>query len=108
MSVLRPRKRVLYFRVSEDEFEQFNRICESTGARSVSDLARFAMQNMVQKSGSGNGNAVSDQLAALETMVRNLNGQVRQLALSLGKGRVHEGDLGAITSIIGSPEDEVK
>jgi hypothetical protein len=49
MSVLKPRNRLVYFRVSEDEFLQFSAICQSAGARSLSDLARLAMQNMLSQ-----------------------------------------------------------
>jgi hypothetical protein len=47
MAVLKPRNRLVYFRVSEDEFLQFSAICQSAGARSLSDLARLAMQQML-------------------------------------------------------------
>ena len=47
MAVLKPRERLVYFRVSEDEFRQFISICEQAGARSVSDLARSAVQRLI-------------------------------------------------------------
>jgi hypothetical protein len=37
----------VYFRVSEDEFRQFVSVCEQAGARSVSDLARNAVQRLI-------------------------------------------------------------
>ena len=47
MAVLKPRERLVYFRVSEDEFRQFLSVCEQGGARSVSDLARSAVQRLI-------------------------------------------------------------
>ena len=47
MAVLKPRERLVYFRVSEDEFRQFVGVCEQAGARSVSDLARNAVQRLI-------------------------------------------------------------
>ena len=47
MAVLKPRERLVYFRISEDEFRQFVSVCELEGARSVSDLARSAVQRLI-------------------------------------------------------------
>lgn len=47
MAVLKPRERLVYFRISEDEFHQFVSLCEQEGARSVSDLARSAVQRLI-------------------------------------------------------------
>ena len=85
MSVLKPRNRVLYFRVSEDEFQQFNRICQSTGARSISDLARAAVQTMIHEGNHGQSNLVSEKLIALEAIVSDLNQKINQLTSSLGQ-----------------------
>jgi hypothetical protein len=84
MSVLKPRNRVLYFRVSEDEFQRFNHICEVLGARSISDLARSAVQNMIQDGHSGNEDPVSKKLTTLETMIRDLHSKLHQLTQTLG------------------------
>jgi len=47
MAVFKPRERLVYFRISEDEFHQFVGLCEQEGARSVSDLARSAVQRLI-------------------------------------------------------------
>jgi len=93
MSVLRPRNRLVYFRVSEDEFERFNHICEAMGARSISDLARSAVQSMIQDSNNGHADRVTEKLTALEAMVNDLNDKVHQLSLSLGKAVSHATEL---------------
>lgn len=48
MGVLKPRNRIVYFRVSEEEFQSLRSYCETCGARSVSDLARSAVLGAVQ------------------------------------------------------------
>ena len=85
MSVLKPRNRLVYFRVSEDEFQRFNHICESTGARSISDLARSAMQFLIRDGNNGNVDLISEKLALLELMIGDLNRTVHQLSLSLNQ-----------------------
>jgi hypothetical protein len=84
MSVLRPRNRLVYFRVSEDEFQRFNNICEAIGARSISDLARSAMQNMIQGANDGHPDPVAAKLTVLEAMVNDLSQKIQLLTTSLG------------------------
>jgi len=48
MSVMRPRNRLVYFRLSEDEFRELNELCQVASARSISDVARQAVQHMIQ------------------------------------------------------------
>ncbi len=87
MSVLKPRNRLVYFRVSEDEFQQFNQMCESVGARSISDLARSAIQRMIQQDGNHQAQAadpVAAKLTILETIVCDLDRKVQQLTALIG------------------------
>ena len=87
MSVLKPRNRLVYFRVSEDEFQQFNQMCESVGARSISDLARSAIQRMIQQDGNQQPPAadpVAAKLTVLETIVCDLDRKVQQLTALVG------------------------
>ncbi len=45
---MRPRNRLVYFRLSEDEFQELNELCRIASARSISDVARQAVQKMIQ------------------------------------------------------------
>jgi hypothetical protein len=47
VSVLKPRSRLVYFRISDDEFAKYAKLCESVRARSLSDLARSAVHRML-------------------------------------------------------------
>jgi hypothetical protein len=82
MSVLRPRNRLVYFRISEDEFRQLNDVCGDIGARSLSDLARTAVQRFITAS-PREDDYLSTRLRLLEATVNDLNSTVRQLLRSL-------------------------
>lgn len=82
MSVLRPRNRLIYFRVSEEEYQRFNEVCKETGSRSISDLARSAMEKMI----AGNNRdevRVVERLALLEALVTDLHAEFHRISFSL-------------------------
>jgi hypothetical protein len=76
MPVLHPRTRLVYFRVSEEEFQQLNEMCQSSGARSISELARQAIRKVLDRPESADGVAHEGDLAGridkLTTLVENL------------------------------------
>ena len=80
MAVLKPRERLVYFRVSEDEFRQFVSVCEQAGARSVSDLARSAVQRLI-----ADGNrqredeALTNKMHRLERLIAQVTEQLQLL-----------------------------
>jgi hypothetical protein len=84
VAVLKPRERLVYFRISEDEFHQFVSVCEQEGARSVSDLARSAVQRLIAD---GNRNReereIIPKVEMLEKLVRELTSQLQFLATLL-------------------------
>ena len=86
MAVLKPRERLVYFRISEDEFHQFLGVCEQEGARSVSDLARSAVQRLIA---GGNrdreGRELAPKVEMLEQLIGELTAQVQLLAKLLQK-----------------------
>lgn len=49
MTVLKPRKRLLSFRVSDEEYEKLMKSSEALGARSTSDLVRDAMTDLITR-----------------------------------------------------------
>lgn len=85
MAVLKPRNRLVYFRVSEDEFQQFAGLCEKEGARSISDLARDAMHRLMSESGYAKHNGgLAPQVAMLDRLISQLSAQLQQLILLEG------------------------
>jgi hypothetical protein len=97
VAVLKPRERLVYFRISEDEFHQFLGVCEQEGARSVSDLARSAVQRLITD---GNRDREERELAPkvelLEQLIGELTAQVRLLTTLLQK---QNGGDGSSTSV---------
>lgn len=47
MTVFKPRSRMISIRLSDEEYSGLKRLCIAKGARSVSDLARTAMSELL-------------------------------------------------------------
>ena len=77
MAVLKRRSRTVSVRLSEQEYQKLLSCCVNRGARSLSDLAREAMQGLLATSDSSrNGNAAGD---ALEMELEKLYGRMQEL-----------------------------
>lgn len=79
MAVLKPRKRLVYFRVSEEEFQRFSIMCDSTEARSLSDLARTALERMMHDGNAGAEVKLTQKLALLDDLIQKLQSKLYQL-----------------------------
>src|SRR5215471_3357703 len=73
MSIPRNRNRVVYVRVSEDEFLQFRELCQKHGTRNMSDMVRSAIEVMVRQQETGFENEVTSRLRQLENSLNQLN-----------------------------------
>jgi hypothetical protein len=92
VAVFKPRERLVYFRISEDEFRQFSSVCEQGGARSVSDLARNAVQRLIADGQrQREGHEVEEKMRVLENLIAAVTEQLHLLAMS----QVREGAGGA-------------
>jgi hypothetical protein len=78
MSNFRTRNRVVYFRVSEDEFQQFTELCVRYGARNMSDLVRSAIKALISHTPDGVAADIAQRLQQLEDSVERLNHTVAQ------------------------------
>lgn len=80
MAVLKPRERLVYFRISEDEFRQFSSVCEQAGARSVSDLARNAVQRLIAEGQQQReGQELEEKMRVLEGLIAAVTAQLQLL-----------------------------
>lgn len=80
MSVLKPRERSVYFRISEEEFHQFVSVCEKQGARSVSDLARNAVQRLIAEcERQGEELGLEPKVQTLEKLIGDVTRQLQLL-----------------------------
>jgi hypothetical protein len=84
MAVLKPRTKLVYFRVSEEEFQQFNRICESEGVRCLSDLVRSAMERVVSGPALNGNEAVVVHLRSVDDRISQLAAELRRLSDLIG------------------------
>jgi hypothetical protein len=96
MNVLRPRNRVVYFRVSEDEYLRLAGACHTHGLRSISDAARLAVEQLVEADASQG--ASNDQIAA------RLTEAISELTASLNRLLVVLGTSAAGSAVINPPD----
>lgn len=76
MSTLIRKSKMISFRLSPEEYQRLRETCELQGVRSLSDLARTAMQELI---------ASGWQPAPLSDEVRDLRNRVRTLSLQMDR-----------------------
>jgi hypothetical protein len=89
MSILKPRNRLVNFRLTEEEFGYLRDACLAQGARSISDFARSAVLRQADRSSSVGPNASgpspawdapsTQSLAELQSAMVQLEARVGQL-----------------------------
>jgi hypothetical protein len=83
---------MISFRLTAEEYDRFRELCSTTGTRSVSELARAAINSLLKQP----AHAPSE---ALESRVAELEGRVNMLRLEFRKLRADgEATEGATTS----------
>jgi hypothetical protein len=78
----RRRDRLVYFRISEQEFAEILKACESRGTRSVSDLARSAVQEFIKPPKSETDQQIVDMMKTLQLLLDDVATTMKQLATS--------------------------
>lgn len=79
MANLQNRTRVLYVRVSDQEFQQLKDLCQKHGARNMSDLVRTSMECMSRTHPSNFEAEITHRLRQLELAVHDLKTTVTQI-----------------------------
>lgn len=81
MSILKPRNRLVNFRLTEEEFAYLRDACVAQGARSISDFARSAVLRQAERPGaiSANTGPSTQSLAELQSMMATLEARVGKL-----------------------------
>lgn len=92
MPVLRPRSRSISVRLSEEELAALREVCRATGARSISDLARKAMQEILERE--VRQNAFDSKETAHSVQIRILERKVEELATELAMFKIRAGKHG--------------
>jgi hypothetical protein len=65
------RNRMISFRVSDEEFEKLRSFCHSRGDHNVSEIARTAVQKLVD--GSESAQPLESRIQAVEQEIRRLD-----------------------------------
>lgn len=72
MAVWMRRNRIISVRVSEEEFQKLHLICHRVGMRSLSELARHALQRLYEASDETEAADLRERMEALEQRLNNL------------------------------------
>lgn len=81
MVIQNPRSRTISVRLSEEEYVGLKKLCRITGARSVSDLTRGAMNAVLN--GASRDNVLDFRMEEFRNMLRNLDQKLDQLAAGM-------------------------
>ena len=80
------RSRAISVRLSEEEYVGLKRLCQLTGARSVSDLARDAMHVFLK--GVNRKDTLDVRMDELHALLKNVDKKVDELAAGVSAGKV--------------------
>jgi predicted CopG family antitoxin len=72
MTVMRARTKLVYFRVSEEEYTWLHEMCRQTGARSLSDLVRTFLRERRDGAG-GSVEELRERIEKLTLLVEKLD-----------------------------------
>ena len=92
MTVFRPRTRMISVRLSEDEYAALLQMCVLTGARSVSELTRDAMRELL--SGSKRERSISVDPSAFHSQMKDLERKIEQLTADITMLKVNGSSTG--------------
>ncbi len=79
MSILKPRNRLVNFRLTDEEFVYLREQCVAQGARSISDFARGAVLRQADRSAPAPESSTTQSLAELQSMLVKLEARVGKL-----------------------------
>jgi hypothetical protein len=88
MPILNRRSRTISIRLSDEEYLGLKRLCQVTGARSVSDLTRDAMR--VVLNGVNRDDVLGLRMDEFRGLLKSLDRKIDQLAAGLATGKTEE------------------
>jgi Arc/MetJ-type ribon-helix-helix transcriptional regulator len=80
MIVMKRRAKMVSIRLSDDEYRRLKEMTEAQGARSVSDVARSAMQLMLSAHQAGLDGTIESRVRELDGRVAVLDREVQRLS----------------------------
>ena len=98
MAVLKRRSKIVSVRLSEQEYQELLSCCLDRGTRSLSDLAREAMQGLLAShdgngngNGHGNGDGLGLEVEKLHGRMEELDHELKRLASLVSKAAAAAG-----------------
>lgn len=84
------RHRVLSIRLSDDEYEQLEHLCDSIGVESISELTRSALRLLVQQEKNNGKPGTESQVREMRARLSLLDREVARLANHVGLNRLED------------------
>jgi hypothetical protein len=85
MDAINSRTRVVYFRLTEAEFESCNTFCRDQGLRSMSELARLALHSLLDGQTAHSRSGLNERVGTLNSLLAQLSESVRVLTELLAR-----------------------
>ncbi|MDP3000780.1 MAG: hypothetical protein Q8N47_25075 [Bryobacterales bacterium] len=82
---LQSKSKIVTFRLTDEEFQQFKTVCDANGMRSVSEVARFAIESVIHGDIALPEAQLRAQLRQLDDKVAVLDRKVEDIVQRLGK-----------------------
>ncbi len=83
MILTQPKSRVVFFRITPEEYETLQNLCLASGARSISDLSRLAVAQYVARSLRPKKDPLEREVQRLRTQIQDLAASVKELSMLL-------------------------
>ena len=77
--MIQQKNKMVSFRLSDEEYVRLREHCEVIGARNLSEMARIAMQRLIDMP-DGKQHAISEQVCELRVKVRDLSSEVERIS----------------------------
>jgi Arc/MetJ-type ribon-helix-helix transcriptional regulator len=99
---LESRSRMISFRLTAEEYDRFRELCFSHGIRSVSEMARAAINMLLEQPERAPQEALESRVSELEGRIHLLSLELKRLNQSTSPGASHSASLQMVTSAQGS------
>jgi hypothetical protein len=79
MPVLKPRNRVVVFRLTQDEYEELKTVCSVRGARNISDFTRSELLTSIEQERRPE-TALHGRLSEVDQKLSNLESKIQRMS----------------------------
>lgn len=72
------------FRLSDEEYEQFHRLCAEQGDRSISEIARFAIEHLITNGVALPGAQLEQRVTEIDNRLSELGRKIDTITFQMG------------------------